>query len=227
MNRWATALAVFVLCLAVLGAAYKYLYPTYSYRYRLTINIEAEGKLHTGSSVIEVTWYAHFLPEFVSFSPELRGQAALVDLGDRGAVVATLLNGESYGPAQDGAWGAIWIATRAFGLNSTTDELPRLPQLRGKRDLASDNLSRFLWFSNPKDPASASNILVQEFPTTLGSSVHFAGATIEITNDPIVIDIRDKLPWLQSFEQRLPGDDVIYLPNKFPIARFLFIGDRS
>ncbi|WP_426437213.1 hypothetical protein [Bradyrhizobium genosp. P] len=61
-------------------ATYKFFYPTYTYRYRLTVNIEADGKLHSGSSVVEVIWYAHFLPELVSFSPELRGQAALVPL---------------------------------------------------------------------------------------------------------------------------------------------------
>ena len=32
----------------------KLAYPTYTYRYKMTINVEADGKLYSGSSVIEV-----------------------------------------------------------------------------------------------------------------------------------------------------------------------------
>ena len=222
------ALAVLVLGSAALIAVPKYFYPTYSYRYRLTVNIEDDGKVHSGSSVIEVTWYAHFLPELVSFSPELRGEAALVDLGSHGVVVATLLNGESMGPARDGAWGAIGLVPRAFGFGTSLTELvAALPKLRGRRDLAANNMPRFLWFSNPQDPTTAQKTLIQDFPAVLGSSVRFAGASVEITDDPLLIDIRDKLPWLKSLEQKPAGNNVIYLPNKFGISRYLFIGDRS
>jgi len=221
------AFLLVLLILVVAVVTYKYFYPTYNYRYRLTINIEADGKIHSGSSVIEVIWYAHFLPETISFSSVLRGQAALVDLGDRGVVVAALINGESYGPASDGAWGAQWIAARSFGFQSTLDQLSALQSMRGKRDLGMDNLPRFVWLSDPRDPKSAKKILVQDFPTLLGPSVRFAGAFVEITDDPLVIDIRNKLPWLKALERRPAGDDVIYLPDNFPISRSLFIGDWS
>jgi hypothetical protein len=221
-------LITLVVGIAAMAALYKYWYPTYSYRYRLTVNIEVDGKVHTGSSVIEVTWYAHFLPELVSFSPELRGQAALVDLGSHGVVVATLINGEDYGPARDGAWGAIWIIPRAFGIGTSVYELPAaLPKLRGRRDLAPDNLPRFVWFSNLQDPTTARKVLSPDFPAVLGPFVRFAGASVEIANDSLVIDIRDKLSWLKALEQKPPGDDVIYLPNMFGISRSLFIGDAS
>ena len=63
-------------------------YPTYSYRYRLTIAIEVDGKVHAGSSVIEVIWRGQpDLPGAGSFTPHVRGQAVYVDLrisrGDR------------------------------------------------------------------------------------------------------------------------------------------------
>jgi hypothetical protein len=53
----------------------------YTCRYRLIVNIEVDGKLHSGSSVIEVTW--HGGPEIGDvgpYSPTMRGQAALVEL---------------------------------------------------------------------------------------------------------------------------------------------------
>ncbi len=61
--------ALIVLIAAV--ATYKFFYPTYSYRYRQTINIEADGKLHSASSVVEVSWSALFLPDY-HFNPEGR-----------------------------------------------------------------------------------------------------------------------------------------------------------
>ena len=223
---WVNALVALVVGIAAMVAVYKHFYPTYSYRYRLTVNTEVDGKTHSGSSVIEVTWYAFFLPSF-HFVPELRGQATVVDLGDRGVVAATLINGEDYGPAKDGALGALWIAAEAFGNHSTFEEIPELPRLRGRRDLALNKLPRLLWFSNPQDPATAKKLLVQDIPSFFGPSAHFAGASLEITSDPLVIDIRDKLPWLKALEQKPPGDDIIYLPSKPNISRSLFIGDSS
>jgi hypothetical protein len=75
-----------------------------------------------------------------------------VDLGDSGAVVAALINGEDYGPAKDGVLGAQWTTPRAFGKSTTAKEIPDLPKLRGKRDLTSNNLPRLLWLSNSKEP---------------------------------------------------------------------------
>ena len=156
-----TTLLVLGLCVGALVAGYWYKYPDYSYRYRLTVNIEVDGKIHSGSSVIEVTWRAG--PVFADggpFGSTVKGQAAVVDFGDRGVVVAIL--GEGYGPATDGALGALWVAAEAFGNHSTAQEIPHLPDLHGKRDIALSKLPRLLWFANPQDPTTAKRLLVQD-----------------------------------------------------------------
>lgn len=131
-----TTLLVLALCVGALVAGYRYKYRDYSYRYRLTVNIEVDGKVHSGSSVIEVKWRGGpVVGDGGPFGPSVKGQAALVDLGDRGVVVATLLNGEDYGPAKDGALGALWIAPRAFGTDTNAETIPHLPELQGKRDV--------------------------------------------------------------------------------------------
>ncbi|WP_375787738.1 hypothetical protein ACE10Z_09790 [Bradyrhizobium sp. Pha-3] len=208
-------------------AIYKFFYPTYTYRYRLTVNIEADGKLHSGSSVIEVIWYAHLLPELVSFSPELRGQAALVDLGERGVVVATLTADDWGWHNSNAGWGAFWLVPRAFGVRDSNGGLSKLANLRGKRELVLDNLPRLLWFSNPRDPTTAKTILVDDIASVFGSSAKFAGASVEITSDPLAINIRESLPWIRSLENKPAGEDRIYLPNKLSIGRYMFIGDAS
>src|SRR5262245_37102635 len=225
---WLTALVVLMLSAGALVAGYRYKYPDYTYRYRLTVNIEVDGKIHSGSSVIEVKWRGGpVIGDGGPFGPSVKGQAALVDLGDRGVVVATLINGEDYGPAKDGALGALWVAAEAFGNHSTVQEIPGLPNLRGKRDLALTKLPRLLWFSNPQDPTTAKKLWVQDIPATFGPSARFAGASVEITSDPIVIDIRQKFAWLKPLEDKPALSNIIYLPNNLSISRYLFVGDAS
>jgi hypothetical protein len=223
-----TVLAVLALLIGAAVIGYRYKHPDYAYRYRLTVNIEVDGKIHSGSSVIEVKWLGGpVLADGGPFGPSVKGQATLVDLGDRGVVVATLINGESYGPAKDGALGALWVAAEAFGNHSTTPEIPQLPELRGKRDLDQAKLPRFLWFSNPQDPTTAKKLLVQDIPATFGPSARFAGASVEITNDPVVVDFREKFPWLKEIEARPPGSRILYLPGGLGISRYMFIAADS
>jgi len=224
-----TSVVLLVLGIGVLVAGYMYKYPSYTYRYRLTVSIEVDGKMHSGSSVIEVTW--HGGPEIGDvgrYSPTLRGQAALVDLEEHGVVVASLL-GEDWGRpnSSTGGWGALWIAPRAFGFGTSVDELPEFLKLRGKRELTEDNLPRFLRFSKSQDPTTAKILVAQDIPSIFGPPARFAGASVEITSDPIVIDIRQKLPSLKPLEEKPPGSNIIYLPNKLGINRYMFIGDAS
>lgn len=222
------ALVVLVLGAGGLVAGYRYKYPDYSYRYRLTVNIEVDGKIHSGSSVIEVKWRGGpVIGDGGPFGPSVKGQAALVDLGERGVVVATLINDKSYGPAKDGALGALWVAAEAFGNHSTGPEIPDLPKLRGKRDLELGKLPRLLWFSNPQDPTTARKLLVQDIPATFGPSARFAGASVEITNDAVVIDINRKLTWFQSWSDHYRDRGPMYLQNNLALSRYMFVGDAS
>jgi hypothetical protein len=215
-------LVVLLLAAGALVVGYNYKYPNYTYRYRLTVNIELDGKLHSGSSVIEVTW--HGGPEIGDvgpYSPTMRGQAALVDLEDRGVVVATLgPNWEAHD--SDAGWGALWLVPHAFG-DEKGGDLAMLPALRGKRQLRSNNFPRFLWFADPQDATSAKTLHVDDIPRLFGSSAHLAGAFVEITNDPVVIDIRQKLPWLNALEASRSDENAIYLPNGLAISRYTFI----
>lgn len=88
-------LGIVAVCTAALigGAVawWKINYPTYIYRYRLTIALEVDGKVHTGSSVIEVIWKGG--PEFGDvgpYHPNVRGQGVWIDLGSRGIAIATM-----------------------------------------------------------------------------------------------------------------------------------------
>jgi hypothetical protein len=219
-------LAILAAIIAVAVVTFKMNFPTYTYRYRLQLSLAIDGKIHTGSSVIEVIWNCG--PKVAGLgrcNARLAGQAAVIDLGRRGLVVAALRNGEV--PPSDGAIDAVWFGGNAFGNKSSNDELPALPHLTGRRNLSPDNFPRLIWFSNPADPKSAKKITVEDVPYSMDPTAHFTEAFVEITREPIVVDIRQVLPWLGPLESKPPGSNIIYLPNKLGLNRYLFIGDAS
>src|ERR1700752_700564 len=135
--KWALGLPVVIIAVGVV--AYKMAFPSYSYRYRLQISLSVDEKVYTGASVIEVTWNCG--PEVTGLGrciSSLGGQAVVIDLGSRGAVVATLRSGEYVTPIPDGAVEAVWLCANAFGNPSTHKELPGLPSLTGRRALSPD-----------------------------------------------------------------------------------------
>jgi hypothetical protein len=156
--------------------AYTSSHTNYSYRYRLGLAISIDGKIHAGSSVIEVKWECGpRVADSGRCGPSLGGQATLVDLGSRGVVVATLHTGENITPVPDGAVDAVWLCANAFGNHSTNEELPGLQRLQGRRDLSPSNFPRLVWFANPADVKSAQKITIENMAQALGPGARLPG----------------------------------------------------
>src|SRR4051794_39465991 len=75
---------------------YKISYPTYSCRYRMTVNVEVDGQMRSGSSVIEfqISKQMRFLPDVNPIKFDAEGEAVFVDLGGQRSLVALLTSGE-------------------------------------------------------------------------------------------------------------------------------------
>lgn len=211
-------------------------YPDYSYRYRLTLSIEVDGEVRTASSVIEVVWKGGIpFGDVGPYVESRRGQATFVDLGKRGAVVVVLV-APSHMEGGIAVWpegvDVVWLASRAFdamrgtGSLSAQEQLAPLTRLTGRRDLAPDNMPRLIWFSDVADPKTARVIYPADIPRLFGPGAHLAAAYVEITRDPIVIDIDKKLPWYKALRAP-PNDGVMYLPNGVALGWTMFIGDGS
>jgi hypothetical protein len=225
-------LGIIAICIAlVVGAFFIWLhfaYPVYSYRYRLTIAIQTGGEVHTGSSVIEVQWVGQPpLGEAPPFYPYVRGQAVFVDLGARGAVVAALITGDTSVFSPGGAVDATWLAARAFGNNSSVSDIPQLPLLKGRRDLAADDMPRLLWFPNVANPDSVRIIRAEDIPTLFGPNALLVAAYVEITRDPIVIDIDKKLPWYWDLVDRQKGHGIISYRGQFQLTYNMFVKESE
>lgn len=220
----------FVVALALVGyAAFKLTFPTYSYHYRLQLSLSIDEKVYTGSSVIKVTWECG--PKIAGLgqcAPSLGGQATIIDLGSRGAVVATLRSGENISPIPDGAVDAVWLCANAFGNHSTNEELRALPHLTGRRDLSPSNLPRLVWFADPTDMRSAQKITVSNVASALGPTARFTEAFVEITKDPIVVDIPEKLPWFSELRRlQKEGRGQLSKSGQFQLVYNMFVGENS
>jgi hypothetical protein len=64
-------------------------------------------------------------------------------------------------------------------------------------ELAADNMPLIIWFEIAADPSAARVVDPRALSDTLGPGSRLAVAYVEITNDPIVLDI-DKPPWYQA-----------------------------
>jgi len=224
--KWLGMLLALVVAAVVI---FKSNFPTYSYRYRLQISLSIDEKVYTGSSVIEVTWECG--PKITGLgqcAPSLGGQAAVIDLGSRGVVVATLRSGETISPTPDGAIDAVWLCGNAFGNHGINEELPALPRLKGRRDLSPSNLPRLVWFANPADMKSAQKITALNLASVLDPTARFTEGFVEITRDPIVVDIANKLPWFPELRrQQKEGRGILSRPGQFQLVYNMFVGENS
>jgi hypothetical protein len=218
------------LCVALIVGAFfiwlHFAYPVYSYRYRLTIAIQTDGEPHSGSSVIEVQWVGQpKLGQAPPFYPYVHGQGVFVDIGKRGAIVATLITGDTSVFTGARAVDAMYLAARAFGNNSSSDNIPQLPSLTGRRDLAPDNMPRLLWFPNVANADSARIIRAEDIPTVFGPNARLMAAYVEITRNPIVIDIDKKLPWYKELVDRQKGHLNISYPGQLQLMYNMFVSE--
>jgi hypothetical protein len=182
----AALVVVLLICGCIAGA--KLALPTYTYRYRMTVNVMVDGNIQSGSSVIEVaiTKQPSGLPETRSLS----GEAVFIDLGKRRNVIALLASGPI---ARDVDYPS-YIAPVVFGLRST-DDLPKLSQMHGSRQVTSDRLPTFMTFTNLADPTTASVVPPDEFSQVFGADVRLIGVWVEMTSGPVTEGIEKRFPW--------------------------------
>jgi hypothetical protein len=217
MNRFGIA-ALTIAALTIVGAfaAYKLSYPTYTYRYRMTVNVEVEGQLRSGSSVIEVgvSKQVRFLQDVNPLAYAERGEAVFVDLGQGRNIVALLASGAF---AERSGYPA-FLVTKQLKMDLGDDrQLASLPGLRGSWELGRDDLPTLVTFASPNDPATLRLISPDQLEQTFGAGVHWRGIVVEMTTDAVTVAIEAKLPWVTKLTSGLSGGTVTQSPGKFTL----------
>lgn len=191
--------------------------PTPTYRYRMTVEVETPEGLETGSSVIEVSTDVagkYSIPTPGRVSHRVRGEAAAVDLGERGVLFA-LLRSESevdwsanvmflLAPAAPDAipagesflwrYDAMLAMTRPIELPATFPDVahlkdrPARPMLVTFRDLA--------------DPTTVEKVDPDNLAASFGDGVSLRRITVQMTDDPVTTGIEERLEWMDEYRNR-------------------------
>ena len=200
--RW----AILVVVGALLGLTASWIadaFGGYSLRYRLTLEAMVEGRPVTGSGVIQVDYSKRppLLPQVERVMYSVHGEAVVLDLGDRGVLFALLKDGSLRtgrdSPRRGEPRMIVPVAWWDRGIRGP-DDVDRLGQLQGRRELGFDALPMLVRFENLNDPASVKLVEPVDLAASFGPGVTLSRVTVEITRDPVTKQIEARLPWLAS-----------------------------
>lgn len=185
------------------------LHPTHSYRYRLTVEVEKDGKVHSGSSVVELITTRNFFLSALDTVPEwgtaYRGEAVFVDLGGGDHLVTLLVTTDETGPTASLPSRVILGAETARGklagvYDALTTQYPgRLADAEGRSyPVTFDQLPPMIRFRDLDDPLTVERVDPADLAASYGPGVVFRAAKLEITRDTITEAITQRLPWLNQ-----------------------------
>ncbi|ODA67392.1 hypothetical protein A7A08_01424 [Methyloligella halotolerans] len=202
MSKFVKAMVWVAVVFLGLLALYKIVYPTVTYRYRMTVEVEVDGKVHSGSSVIEVKVIKHprIIPSLAGSRDEITGQAVYVDLGD-GRNVFALLGSAPY--ATDYHDYPAYIVLAHFDLSYTRQDLRKFPYLTGEwtidpLDPPAIGAPAFMTFGDLDNPGTATLVDPKDFSRAFGPTVGPPIVKIEMTDKPVTTDLFKTLPWLKE-----------------------------
>jgi hypothetical protein len=181
---------------------------SYNHRYRLVVEVLVDGVVKSGFSVIEVKTRESTgwgLPEASGIRSVVRGEAAFVDLGPKGNVVALLRWQPPLGMSLVSG-----LVQGAFEATHPKLDWKQVHSLKGQADLTGRLRPYLVSFSDPNDPASAKIVAPDAFPTVFGQGVRLARIYVEITDEPPSQGALEKrLPWVTDPEKTVAAWKVI------------------
>lgn len=211
--KWLAVIPVVVI-VAVLVAVGGY--PIHSFRYRITVNVDVDGQLRSGSSVIEVTAQnqPRVTPESGGVLTKAYGEAVYVDLGDGRNLVALLASG----PTAAGVDYPQHLVPRHFGLTGEERDLVQYSNLSGSWTLSAGELPTFVTFADTKDPGTARVQNPADLERTFGARVRLRDVLVEMTNDQVTVGIEQRLPWIKEWiakglAGRINGRSGVFVAN--------------
>lgn len=191
MRKLGKVLPLIVLVIGGAYAWYRIEHPTYTYRYRLSIAADVGSETKTASSVIEVRIATQALPGiFFPVDVHVYGDAPFLDMG-HGRNVFVLL---ACNP--DGTEDCIAdLVPRQFEIPGGLENLSKLEDLHGTRELTGKRVPALVTFLNLSDPKSARVVIPDQFEGVFGPDVHFKRLWIEMTDAQVTRGVERNLPW--------------------------------
>jgi hypothetical protein len=172
------------------------------HKFRLSVEIAAPEGVRRGASVLAVHPNRGYGGSGTGGSaPRLKGEAAVVDLG-QGRLLVALLAQESDVSDMDAT---TFLALRAFNAAGRGVQFRDLRSLRGEAPLAGDLAPVLIALEEGRDPSSARRVA----PSDLGAGARVARIAVEmvpngfwpldfggVLGEPVTRGIESRLPWL-------------------------------
>ena len=208
--------------LIVLYLAYDYYKTTYYYNYKLTLEVEADGKVYSGSSIISVVVIDNTKALWVhpAWHSESRGGSPWVDLGEHGILLVSIApafyivpdGGErplgGGGFALAAYWGAKWPQTPLV----SESHLRQIVKIKERGEVNLD-MAQLMWMPNPNAPERAEFFPPKDRSELGTRGIKVRGLYVEMTKDRADDSkMYDKFPWLRTMTKTSPV--VHQLPNR-------------
>ncbi len=198
------AIVIGLLVLGTLGYCYG-ASSSYSWNQKMTLEVEVDGQLYTGSSVVTVSVRdSDPLTKGLGFSSQFgaRGEAAFVELPNQRYLFA-LLGG---GPPDSGP--------KTNAINIFKHELPEgderfavLAKSRWKKEIPRSHYPLLVTFTDITDPSTVKVIAPNNLMTTFGSGVLLRRIMLEITEEPVTEGkVEGVLGWFLKVDSLTPRE---------------------
>lgn len=231
--RWGIWIVMVALFLG--GYAIKqFVFPTYTHSYRLTVEAEFRGQPVNGSGIVTVKTQDNGplagIDSGIRFHVSASGQSPVLDLGDKGLLVAVLMPQPFPGNYKPRPASAKDISFRAyFGMRGGTAEFEHeaatIRQQRGLRKLDENNYPGLVWVRDPKNNESADAVMPGDLDKVIDPSLHIKEITVEITDDRNTNDIFEKLPWLEGLRNEEEKYGALTRTGTYSPTSTQFLGD--
>lgn len=220
--KWLYWVVGIVVAVVLLVVAYQANHPSFTLRYRLSIDVETPEGVRSGSGVVEI-WHRN-QPQFLGQNPvvtRVRGEAVVVDLGQRGTLFALLT-----GRMPDGSPGQptplkMVLETLLPGQLNPWQLKTRYESFQGKpKGVEHGHIPFLVHFRDLGDPLTIETVDPENLAQRYGSGVSLMEVSLQlvpvgwwplnrvgISGDPVTTGIEAKLPWLDRYyNQRLDGN---------------------
>ncbi len=239
---------VFLAVVLAAVVAWNIAYPSGTWRYKMTVEVETPEGLKAGYAVREVHVRAvpklspHMLPMVT-----LKGEAVVVNLGERGVLFA-LLSGYKKGADYGADIPAIIYSPKQAVMDD--DSIHYMDRLKAGPTMVEPQwYPKFVRFRDPGDPKTVENLMemrgcteddhVENWKYTLclkedhfekafGQGVKLKSVIVEMTDEPVTWGVEKWLPWLPDYYNMMfDGQRYNTIKTDYPLANSLASGAFS
>ena len=169
-------------------------------RYRFTVEVEDNGRIVSGSAVQEEDCIFNdgVIRMGAALNCGVKGEAVVVDLGDKGLLFVLLTNDPGRPRVSDSPWSLFEYAHRNLfdPVGLTAAAFDRIAASRETATFDAAHTPMMVRFRSINDPRSLELVDPEHLDASFDPGVRFSKATIAITSDVVTSGIEKKAPWL-------------------------------